>query len=249
MTAHWIFLRGLARDQRHWGRFICQFEQSNAESSVMCIDLPGNGTRNGEISPTSVDAMVADVRRSVARSPKDGPLNLLAMSLGGMIAIEWARRYPAEISRCVLINASLRRFSPFYERLRPINYGLLPKIIWARSDAAYEGAILRLTSTHRGDETLREWSALRHDHPVRSGNILRQLVAAARYEGPAEPPATRLLLLASRGDRLVNADCSRKISQHWSVPLIEHRDAGHDLPLDDGQWVADRVHDWLKSSP
>lgn len=243
----WIFVRGLARDQRHWGDFIAQFERINPDSSIICIDLPGNGARNGETSLVTVDAMVADLRHSIARLAIDGPFNLLAMSLGAMVAVEWARCYPAEISRCLLINTSLRRFNAFHERLRPINYPLLPKILLAGSDVAYESAILRLTSNHRGEETIRQWSALRHEHPVRPGNILRQLLAAARYAGPAKPPDCHLLLLASRGDRLVDVSCSRQISQHWSVPLVEHPDAGHDLPLDDGPWVAEQVHRWLEA--
>ena len=35
------------------------------------------------------------------------------MSLGAMVAVAWANAHPQELARCVLINASLRPFSPF----------------------------------------------------------------------------------------------------------------------------------------
>ena len=47
------------------------------------------------------------------------------MSLGAMVAVDWAARHPEELAGCVLINTSLRPFSPWYQRLRPANYGAL----------------------------------------------------------------------------------------------------------------------------
>jgi pimeloyl-ACP methyl ester carboxylesterase len=75
--------------------------------------------------------------------------------------------------------------------------------------------------------------------------MLRQLIAAARYRGPAVAPAMPVLLLASRGDRLVDVACSRAMAARFGGALVEHADAGHDLPLDDPRWVAERVRDWL----
>ena len=48
------------------------------------------------------------------------------------------------------------------------------------------------------------WVTARRQHPVRGANALRQLLAAARYRAPVQPPAVPLLLLAGAGDRLVN---------------------------------------------
>ena len=58
-----------------------------------------------------------------------------------------------------------------------------------------------------------------------------QREAVFRTEGP-------LLLLAGAGDRLVDPACSRRLARTWQVPLLEHAQAGHDLPLDDPDWVA-----------
>jgi len=38
---------------------------------------------------------------------------------------------------------------------------------------------------------------------------------------------------------LVKSSASRRIAERWKVPLIEHPQAGHDLSLDDPQWIVD----------
>jgi pimeloyl-ACP methyl ester carboxylesterase len=50
-----------------------------------------------------------------------------------------------------------------------------------------------------------------------------------------------VLLLCSRGDRLVHPDCSRALARRWQCALAEHPDAGHDLALDDADWVVARI--------
>jgi len=45
-------------------------------------------------------------------------------------------------------------------------------------------------------------------------------------------------------DALVDARCSQALARAWGVPLAIHPDAGHDLPLDAGPWVVERVRAW-----
>ena len=78
---------------------------------------------------------------------------------------------------------------------------------------------------------------------MRSG----QLVAAARYRAPLARPAPPLLILASEHDALVDHSCSRQLARHWTTAFAEHPTAGHDLPLDDGPWVARQVGHWLRT--
>ena len=167
------------------------------------------------------------------------------MSLGALIASEWAARYPQEIERCVLINTSLRGFNPFYQRLRPRNYPSLLRMALFPSDRRWERTVLNMTSTRRDPEIVEHWMALRAEHRVSAANALRQLLAAGRYRAPLARPAAPLLLLSSTNDRLVNMACSRVIAEYWGAPLIEHPTAGHDLPLDDADWVIEQVRCWL----
>ena len=243
----WIFLRGLTREAAHWGGFPAVFQRAMPAARTITPDLPGNGQRHREASPASVAGMVAACRAEVARQGIATPVHLLAMSLGAMVAMEWARVAPAEVAACVLINTSVRPFSPFYQRLLPHNHTTLLRLALAPgSPQDAERAILRMTSNRAQahEPVVQEWAATRAQRPVSAANALRQLVAAARFTAPAVAPIPQVLLLASEHDRLVDSRCSRALAHAWHCPLALHPTAGHDLPLDDPHWVADQVRRW-----
>jgi pimeloyl-ACP methyl ester carboxylesterase len=244
----WLLLRGLTREARHWGGFVELLRDEFPDAPVVAPDLPGNGRRCREKSPLRVAAMVDDLRAQLAVLGVAPPYRLLAMSLGAMVAVDWAARHPDEICGAALINTSLRPFSPFYRRLRPANYRrLLGLALGAASDLERETAILELTcrqaAAHRA--VVADWLAYRRECPVAVANALRQLVAAARYRAPPVRPAPPLLVLSSLGDALVDADCSRQLARRWNLAHAVHPSAGHDLPLDDGAWVVGELRRWL----
>jgi hypothetical protein len=53
------------------------------------------------------------------------------------------------------------------------------------------------------------------------------------------------LVLASRGDRLTDWRCSRDLAQAGDWPLKVHLKAGHDLPLDDPQWLIAQINTYF----
>ena len=237
----WIFLRGLTRESGHWGAFTPQFENALPGCTVVPLDLPGNGSLCQQTSPLRVQDMVAHCRAELDRRRLPPPYHLLGMSLGAMVAVAWSAAHPIEVVAQVLINTSLRPFSPFYQRLRPRNYGLLLRLaLFRTSPEDWERSILRITSQGGQDAVLSRWLALRAQHPVTRANALRQLLAAARYRAPATL-ATPTLLLASAQDQLVSVACSQALARQWQCSLQVHPTAGHDLPLDDGDWVARQI--------
>jgi alpha-beta hydrolase superfamily lysophospholipase len=198
-------------------------------------------------SPTRIEATMEICRQQIEADRHSPPFHVLAMSLGAMVAVEWAHCHPEELAGCVLVNTSLRPFSPWYRRLRPANYAaLLGVAAGLKTHRQREQTILRLTSRHRQADArvVDEWMALREARPVSGGNALRQLLAAARYRAPDEAPPVPLLVLSSRRDGLVNAQCSRQLARQWKTAILEHPTAGHDLPLDDGPWVVEQVARW-----
>ncbi|MFA7293184.1 MAG: alpha/beta hydrolase [Rhodocyclaceae bacterium] len=245
----WIFLRGLVRESRHWGGFPEIFREHVAGAEVIALDLPGNGTFHDRESPLTIGGMVSHCRRVLAARGLSPPFAVLALSLGGMVATEWASRHPGEIHACVLLNTSMRPFNPFFHRLQPKNYQGLLRLLFESSEAAVEKSILAMTSNQHGAEVtlLADWLRWRKECPVSRRNALRQLLAAARYRAPRQAPAVPLLLLASAGDRLVDYRCSSRIVEVWRSELAMHPTAGHDLPLDAPRWVAEAVAGWLAS--
>jgi pimeloyl-ACP methyl ester carboxylesterase len=243
----WLLLRGWAREARHWGSFAQELGAALPGAEVHLLDLPGNGQLCDRRSPLTVPAMVDELRALHVRRGKR--YSLLGLSLGAMVCIDWALRHPGEVAACVLLSASVRPFSRFYERLRPGTYGPILRSALFETDAARrEAAILRMTSASaRADATLAAaWAVYAHERPVSRGNVLRQLIAAARYRVPAGVPRSPVLLLAGARDRLVDPNCSARLARAWNVPLAVHPSAGHDLTLDDGPWVAAQVKEWLK---
>lgn len=246
--SHWILLRGLTRDSRHWGRFPQVFCARLPDANVVTLDLPGNGLLNMRRSPATVAEMTAYCRAELPRRGVHPPYHLLAMSLGAMVAVEWATVGAEDVRACVLINTSLRPYSPFHRRLRPGTYAPLLKLMLAgRTDRQWEETILRLTSTRveSRSEIIEHWAAFRRQHPVARANALRQLLAAARYRGGRHAPAARVLILASANDALVDCGCSQALAEAWKATIAVHPTAGHDLPLDDAPWVADQVARWI----
>ena len=234
------------RESRHWGEFAAVLRAHLPGVEVFTLDLPGNGRLFRSSSPCSIGQMAEFCRAELSSRNVAPPYHLLGLSMVAMVAIAWATLHPRELRGCVLINSSLRRFDPFYRRLRP---GAYPAVLTQIFGGAMqqERAILRLTSS-RGDAqpaVLDAWMAYRRECPVSRSNALRQLAAAALYRAPARRPVVPMLALSSARDALVDPCCSRHIAAHWQTTLAVHPHAGHDLPLDDAAWVARQVHDWL----
>jgi pimeloyl-ACP methyl ester carboxylesterase len=235
--APWLLLRGLMRETRHWGDFPARLAAAG-QTSVYTLDLAGNGRRYHETSGATVPAMADDVAEQWQRM-RGGPVKILALSLGGMVAVEWARRAPQTVAELVLCNSSIRPYSTPWERFQPRAMPKLLRLLLTRPEAQdIETDILRLTS-NRADEhaaKLGDWVRWRQQCPVSGGNVLRQLLAAARYRA-ASAPAVPTRVLCAAGDRLVSPRCSQRLAAAWQVPLAVHPSAGHDLPLDDPEWL------------
>ncbi len=246
MSARWILLRGLTREARHWGDFPARLRAAFTDATIHTPDLPGNGRLHAQASPASVGAMTEHCRAQLRAAGIAPPYRLFALSLGGMVAVDWLMRHPDEIEAGVLVNTSLRPFAALHERLRPRCYARLLRLAMpGTAPARRERTVLHLTSrAAHGPALLADWVAWYRECPVRHANALRQLLAAARFRAPPRVPTVPVLVLSSAGDALVNPVCSARLASAWRVPQFRHPWAGHDLTLDDADWVVERLCDW-----
>lgn len=241
----WILLRGLAREQAHWGSFAKQLKDAFPQQQFHTVDLPGTGVHFKESSPTTIAEIRERLQRQVAHIPK--PYSLLALSLGGMVALDWAQHArEGEIQNLVLINTS-SGFSPPWQRMKPGAWPYLMKLLARRELFDRESDILALSSNqHAVDlQVAKRWYSIQRQRPVGVRNALHQITAAARFRPAKKRPLPDALLLASRGDRLVDWRCSRALAQRWQWTLQVHPSAGHDLPLDDPQWIIRQIDQFL----
>ena len=255
----WLLRRGLTREARHWGDFASRFATALHEKShdktedVIALDLPGNGEFHRQRSPASVGHMTDFFRAQImARGLTSAlPVRVFAMSLGAMVATDWALRFPQEIERLVLVNTSFKTFSGPTERLRLNHWPTLAHMAlqWRLPEAApaIEHTLHRLTcqETLTRAADVAAWLQIRRDAPVSAANAARQLWAAARYTGGSIAPICPVLVLSSARDALVDPRCSLRLADAWHCAHHTHPTAGHDLPHDDADWVGERVQAWL----
>jgi pimeloyl-ACP methyl ester carboxylesterase len=244
---HWFLIRGLVREAAHWGAFLPAFSAAFPDAEVHCLDIPGNGRHHQVPTPLTVPGMM-EVMRAEARSVTSGPVYLFALSLGGMVALEWAHQHPDELAGIVLGNTSFGGFSPFYRRLRPQAWLPIVRGSLSRDPVEKQRALLGVTSS-RVDvhaATASDWAEVDRLRPVARKNAFRQIVAASRYRPNLSPPAVPHLILCGLGDRLVDPQCSYAIQRGWAGVLEAHPTAGHDLTLDAGPWVIDRIAHWRR---
>ncbi|MCG8494695.1 MAG: alpha/beta hydrolase [Enterobacterales bacterium] len=247
MTNTWVLLRGLVREQRHWEDFPDLLRRQNPEKHIVMVDVAGNGERYQERSPLSVNGMMESIRSELRRKQIRPPYNLIAVSMGAMIGLEWLVEHPKEIEKAVLMNTSLRAFNPFYHRLQPQNYQAIAKGLLLSNVHSREKTILDITTNlyKNKDALAHKWADYYQQQPISRKNAIRQLTAAARYKAPKHAPHNRILVLSGAKDRLVEASCSSNLAHNWQLPFKQHPEAGHDLTLDAGHWVADQVKEFF----
>lgn len=248
----WVLLRGLTREARHWGGLPVQLQQqlrgTPAAGQVITLDLPGSGRFHHEACSASIQGMVEFLRHQLQAQGRQPPWSIFAMSLGGMVATDWAQRYPQEVARLVLVNTSMRPFGGVAERLRPRNWGALAGLALRWHNAAYaEQLIHRLTCNNTATRAadLAAWIHIRQTAPVRAANAFSQLAAAAKFACADAAPGCSTLLLSSANDHLVNPVCTLRLASAWKAPHLIHPWAGHDLPHDDPDWICRHITRWL----
>lgn len=235
MGLNWLLLRGLVREQRHWGDFPARLAAAGGQ--VLTLDLPGVGTESGRASPTNISAIVEDIRARFVGRP--GEWGIFAPSLGGMIALDWVSRHPEDFRAAVVCNTSASDLAGPFERFSWAAVGTVLRGLVVWNPVERERLILELVSNTDGGRAHAEEFA-GFTPRIGVGVLVRQLWAGSRAKAPSSL-SVPLTVLCSEGDRLCSPMASRRLSERLNARLEVHPSAGHDLPLDDPEWVIARV--------
>jgi len=233
-----LLIRGLLREQRHWLDFPAMLS-AKLQRPVFTLDLPGCGLLHQQQSAASVPALRAQLQQQWAETYPDEqgkPLHLVAISMGGMLALDWALSFPQQVKSVTLLNSSSAGLNPFWQRLQPRNYLKILLCLFAGPHQR-EQLIWQMTvNSALKPDVLKRWQQWASENPVSRSNALRQLWAASRFR-LTQKPACPVLVISGLADQLVSPLCSRSLAEKLSAPLITHATAGHDLPLDANDWL------------
>ena len=247
---HIVLLRGLAREAAHWLDFPDQLQTRlqllwGDNYQLHLVDFPGCGKYFQQNALASVADMTEFARNEITETkPGTDPLYLLGISMGGMVALDWAQRYPRAVNGLVLINSSAGNH-PLWWRLRPAAWPTMVRALLTSSQAR-EAGVLKTVSNNAADyaHNLKQWLAIQQQRPVSRATIITMLRAAAHFR-PRSTCAPAGLVLASEHDRMVSVRASEAIARQFHWPINKHPSAGHDLPMDDPHWVATEIAHWL----
>ena len=195
-------------------------------------------------APYTLDDLVADTMGLLDALGIERA-HLVGASMGGMVALDWAQNAPAgQIQALVLINTSCG-FSPPWHRMRPGAWPRIMRLLARRELFEREADILRLTcNTEPELATMKRWYSIQRQRRVSPRTAWQQLQAAVGYRPRAKRPLPDGLLLASQRDRIVHWRCSEALEQRWHWTMKLHPWAGHDLPLDDPEWIVAQIRQW-----
>jgi pimeloyl-ACP methyl ester carboxylesterase len=236
-----VLIRGLFRGQYHWGEFAQLLNELLPDQRVIAVDIPGTGSLSGDKSPCSIEGMVESVRFQLASNTQ---VDIVAISMGGMIALKWAEMYPDQVRRVICINTSSRGISPFYQRLKPANYINIIKALLSGPEKKESIIYSMVSNKPFSQQVIDDWVLLGKLYPTTTMNFLRQLFAAIKFK--AKRPNNEILFISSLEDSLVSNSATQSLAQAWDMPIIYNHGDGHDIPLDNPEWLAYKVIRYLK---
>jgi len=245
-----LLLRGLGRESGHWISFPEEL-QRRLSSQVYALDNPGVGSERGRKAPWSMAATADDIveRFNRQREGREGaPFIVVGLSLGGMLALEISARGLPCLVGGVVINSSSPRGTWIWQRIRPVPFCSMLKTL-VQGTVARERTMIPFTMNNvearQRSAAVREEIAVKR--PVSGTTFWAQCMCAATWRPPKQC-ALPLLIIASSADKLVHPVCSAVLAKQYGAALKCHPTAGHDITSDDGQWVQDRIVEWLNAS-
>jgi pimeloyl-ACP methyl ester carboxylesterase len=237
-----VLINGLSEQSESWFRNLSYWRRyfDVYVPNMLVYDGPGLHQRIEAGQPISVDYLVEQLHLYLTHFVQTPPYHLVAASLGGKIAIEYAVRYPDEVSRLVLLCPSGLGDE---ERL-PIVEGVRRNDLKALVDSVfYDPRKLdsKLLLYYQKQFATRKWrTGLLRTIRGTMEHVVRDRLAEVRHP---------TLLVSGQDDRIVDSataqEASRLLPQghYLSIPQCGH------APQMEKPWLINRLVVHFLSSP
>jgi pimeloyl-ACP methyl ester carboxylesterase len=241
-----FLITGMMRSMTNWKDAIEILKEKFQDFEVIPLDVPGMGIHHALKSPYSIDGNVEFLKKRFEANK--GDLNvMLGFSLGGMITSKWTELYPDDIHGIILVNTS-------FTHLQNPLFRMKPKILPAMSVALFAKGYLRekllfgaiCNNLENKDEIIEKWHEDQIKYPVKTRNIIKQLIAGLTFNSKKLELNLPALVLCSPNDHLVSSKCSTNIAKRYETEIAIHDHAGHDVLNDDPKLVANEIDSWIK---
>lgn len=247
-----FLLLGLTRESGHWGpNFKKELQKRIPNARIYFLDLPGSGKYVHEKASWTISGMVDFMRKDVLPiiESNDGDNIICATSLGGMLACEWVLNYKNDFQGMVIINSSFKKICSLNERVQKGVRKDMVKIMLAKTTAEREALVVKIDSNHpeNYDSVATAWTNIQNERKMSKINIFKQSIAGMRYSTKGRIPEAELLIIGSKGDRMVCTTCIENTQKEFGGTLVWHPNAGHGLPIDDSNWLSAQIGDWYNN--
>jgi pimeloyl-[acyl-carrier protein] methyl ester esterase len=217
----------------HSGIFIPLAQKIQDRCAVSLIDLPGHGHSDADTDLSDLSAM-ASLLKSTLEYTVDDKVVLLASSMSGLIAQQFAAQYPDMIDKLVLVSGT-----PCFAKQADWAFGMEPETLALFSEqleSNYQDTLDRfLALQYMGSDDqkaqLRQARELIAMKPVPHKESLRQglqLLTHTDLRAQLSAITCPTLLLSGERDKLVPTTAIRYMAQHLShARAVVFKGCGH----------------------
>ena len=97
-----VFVHGMGNDGNIWAAVVSELL---GLGPVLVVDLPGYGRSVRSARGLTLELAIRGLSEVLRQEGISRPVNLIGHSLGGIVAAEWAAKFPSHVSRLLLVSA------------------------------------------------------------------------------------------------------------------------------------------------
>jgi pimeloyl-ACP methyl ester carboxylesterase/DNA-binding CsgD family transcriptional regulator len=231
-----------------WRHFLTEL---GAFATVIRFDERGHGLSDWDVTDHSLEARIGDLE-AVADAAGFDRFALMAMAQGGPVAISYAVRHPARVSRLLFYGSysSAAQLMTSDEVELEDTFGQLIKVGWGRPDSTFRRVFTSLMIPGATEEQMRWLDDLQRVAVSASTAVIARQQRVAADADPLLPELDLpTLILHSVGDRMNSFEYGRHLAA--SIPsarLVALESDNHIVLEDEPAWriFVDEVRQFLE---